>query len=156
MKENIIYSNKTIEKLLNILLKRCARFVSNLVFDQDRDIKILSMVFKKCSNLEEIDLDTLVFCYKEHIEIIKPIFEKIKKFKWIIHLNDIDDEDLKSLFSLNKKLESLEINPNDSVNGAFLDTLPKETVKELIFEFASPIAFNKICHVRIIITFFIS
>ena len=137
------------------VLKRCGRFLKNLVFGKYwiakwMDQPIVNAIIKECPNLQNIEGGCQNFRNKSDIEIIKPIFHKLKNCYCSLSTlsNNINDEDLKSLFVRNQKLERLAICSNKkTIDGSFLSALPSETIKELVFEDANYIKLHKICQV---------
>ena len=134
-----------------ILLKRCGRFLKHLILDTyDVNRDIVNLISKECPNLKDIDLlNYKYFDFENFIAVIKPIFNKVKKFSCCFGYG-IKDKDLKSLFSTNKKLEYLEIlwSPSD-FDTTFFYVLPQETMRELIIV-TKDIPFRRVCRVSLI------
>ena len=129
------------KNIFEILLKRCGRFLTHLVFDGamyysndvEMDNQILTIITKECQNLKDIEIGFRSLRTRNDFEVIKPIFSKFTKFGFQISKFDINDEDLKDLFESNKKLERLEIHNHSEVKmtAAILYSLPCETIKDL-------------------------
>ena len=134
-------------------MKRCGKFLRELIFDYEDctniDIEVLEILVKECSNLKIIDLG---FCLEDEamIETLMPTFNKLNKF--CCHLSNyhcIIDDDLKYLFSVNRKLEYLTMHLTEMITGSFLKMVP-ETIKEFtIYCSREATSFLKIVRVSI-------
>lgn len=158
MKSNVV-SDSHFEYMFENLLKICGRFLKELDFSSDfipgddnrLNERTVSSILKLCPNLQSIDIGNLCFQEEIPIETIKPIFSKVKKFHCTIGIDEyvVSDDDLKNLFLLNEKLESLEISCYESMSGNFLEGLPRETLRELIINSSNCIHIDTICRVSI-------
>ena len=110
------------------------------------DEEILDLVLKECPNLQEVEIG-YQYLTKKSIEALKPVFDKIRKLQCSILKDDVDDEDLKNLFLKNEILEHLTIMTNRIVKGTFLDSLPRETMKELVVNYKRPAVVDNVCRV---------
>ena len=111
--------NNDFKRIFGSILKRCGPFLRHLIFEyREVDSAIVDLVRRECPHLQDIDITS--HCYirdKESVEMIKPIFCKIKKLNcWI--WNEVMDGDLEELFSVNDKLEELNIE-NQSQHNLF-------------------------------------
>ena len=135
------------------VLKRCGRFLTQLHLWglDDHDKRIITTVAQECQNLRVIDL-AYHRVSRECIQTISTIFSNVKKFKLYYLQDDVNDEDLAYLFSLNKVLEHLTIRFSEYhvVKGNFLDTLSCDTIKELNLSGVGSISFDIICCVSMI------
>ena len=130
------------------VLKRCGRFLTHLVFETCKvNNDIVNLVRRECPNLQDIDFSNDSITNKNYIQDIKSIFDKAKKCIFAFDFK-VTDEDLKTLFSLNDKLEYLDIYfIEDSHSFTFLNELPHETIRELII--FSDISLNRIIQVSL-------
>ena len=147
--------------MLENLLRRCGKFLTQIIgfFDvkfENQENKFLNTIKKECPNLKTLDMD---YCFfdDESIRNLKPIFKKIKRFRCSI-MNEYceNDQKLKDLFSQNSILESLDVvweNDFSDVSGDFINAIPYQTIKELVFfqEEESTFSIHKICQVCMIL-----
>ena len=134
------------------ILQRCGRFLKYLVFngyDIDNDIAV--SVKRNCPHLQDIDLINHKYYDKDILLVLKPIFDKVKKFNCAI-MDEVTDRELHTLFSMNNKLESLQIfSWMDPDTYTFWDELPCETLREFMIESDEPL--QRICHVSLTFEF---
>ena len=131
------------------ILKRCGRYLTELIliYGHMLDEELVNMITKYCPQIQYIDLKDYYTFNKADIETVKPIFNLFRTFN--CSLRGMSNKESKKLFSLNKKLECLEINCNEALNGSFLFSLSRETMKELVLTTSQSIPFDRICHVSI-------
>ena len=115
------------------VLLRCGRLLNELIFDGSVKIdkEMVDMIIAECSKVQHIDIGYREFESKREINLIKPIFRKMKYFSFSIEKTDIDEEYLRRLLSLNKNLEAFAMIPNKKMSVSVLDSLPCETIEEL-------------------------
>ena len=134
------------------LLKKCGRFLTHLVLDNCAMVKsnIVNLLIRECPNLQDInfnDHDIHDDNINYFIEDIKPVFHKVKNFHCGFDYK-VTDEDLKKLFSINDKLEYLNLRLTEDIyTFTFLDALPNETIRELIVN--SDIPLHRIVYVSL-------
>ena len=104
---------------------------------------IFKSVLKRCGRFLTGLKDKAMF------ETLKPFFNKVKKFDCQIEEPPavIFDEDLKGLFSQNRKLECLKIHSDKSINGSCFEEVSCETIREFFFRGST--LFHIVCRVSI-------
>ena len=127
------------------ILERAGRYLIVIKFikaDFDPlNESICNMITEECPNLHLVEIG------KQRLDMqllptLKIIFSKIKKFE--VHtMFSVQDENLEELFKLNKRLEHLSIRFHSTIKGTFLNSLPHDTLKELII-INSYVAIDKI------------
>ena len=138
---------------LESVLEKCGLFVTNIDFDQCYDSTInkelVDIITRKCPNLQEIDVGFQNFEINNRIDVLMPIFDKLKRFDCAFDEYDkaTNDKDLGNLLLLNEKLEFFSISSNNILNGNFLNAIRGESMKELIITFGRNIPFHTICRV---------
>ena len=138
---------------LESVLKKCGQFVTHVDLGQCYDNTIIenfaNIISKKCPNLQEVNIGRQLFDDERKIDVLMPIFDKIKRLdcSFIDDDYETNDEDLGKLLSLNQKLEFFSISVNEVLNGTFLDAIRGESMKELRITFARDIPFRTICRV---------
>ena len=131
-------NNDDLKIFMKNMFKRCGRFLTHLEvyvpYQSKWDSEIVDLILKECPKLKKIDIGYQNFESRNDIIIIKPIFDKVTKLKVSINESDINDEDLESLLTINKQLESFDITTNEKLTANVLNTLPCETIKKLRFD----------------------
>ena len=150
------WDNKDSLIILENILERCGRFVSEINFELLRVCdyykrtlrKIKNIIFKKCSNIQVIEIGNQFITRKRDILVLKPIFNKLKKCHFSIVGDDISDADLQDLFSLNTKMEHCRIYFSVNISANVLYSLPCETIKSLeILSSAPYVPLHTVCRV---------
>ena len=150
-------------QILEKILKKCGRFLKELVIDKnlklEMNIDVASKILKQCDKLENVDLGYYQFNKRSDLLATKAFVHKFKKMHCTFYpgAEDANDDDLKNLLMLNKTLESLTINPSCNMNGDFLSALPSKTIKKLFLEDSNyEMSFQKIYDVSELFCFYLS
>ena len=135
------FNYKEYNKNFESVIKICGRFLTHIDLSKFLNQGVLNLIKTECPNVQNIDFND---CYywvnkKNDIEDIKPIFNKVRKFKANFRFR-VTDEDLKIFFSMNDKLEYLNLClDRDLSTFTFLDALPHKTLRELIIHADIPL-----------------
>ena len=162
MKKKI--NDKNFKTIFSNILDRCGNFLTHLeILSADSpydyvkvDLPISNIIVAKCPNIQDIDIEYSIladYVRSEEVETIKPIFDKVKKFRCSFR-NIIDKKCVEDLFSLNNKMESLDISFREGTDVTVLNALPYKTMRELTIGFYSyDIPFYQIFQVSLFLIF---